>query len=196
MERNQCRRVRSSYDKCGERAGFVMRAVIPIAIVSLVACALVPRYAAQMMSPPSAAVAVAPHPEPAAAQSSTASSRSVVIAPSRGGHFRVTGRVDGRRIDFMIDTGATVIALKPEDAAMLGVRPIASDYVAAVKTANGVIRVAPVELDTVEIEDLEVHHVAAMVLPAGVSPENLLGLSFLRRLRRFEYSDGKLVLEQ
>ena len=79
-----------------------MRAVIPIAIVSLVACALVPRYAAQMMSPPSAAVAVAPHPEPAAAQSSTASSRSVVIAPSRGGHFRVTGRVDGRRIDFMI----------------------------------------------------------------------------------------------
>jgi aspartyl protease family protein len=171
-----------------------MRVVIPIAIVSLVACALVPRYAAQMLSPPSAAVAVAPHPEPAAAQSN--SLRSVVIAPSRGGHFRVTGRVDGRRIDFMVDTGATVIALKPEDAAMLGVRPIASDYVAAVKTANGVIRVAPVELDTVEIEDLEVHHVAAMVLPPGVSQENLLGLSFLRRLRRFEYADGKLVLEQ
>jgi aspartyl protease family protein len=38
--------------------------------------------------------------------------------------------------------------------------------------------------------------VAAIVLPAGVAPENLLGLSFLRRRRRFEYSDGKLVLEQ
>jgi aspartyl protease family protein len=174
-----------------------MRAVIPIAIVSLVACALVPRYAAQMMSPPSTAVAVAAaHPDTAAAQSSAASSRSVVIAPSRGGHFRVTGRVDGRRIDFLIDTGAAAIALKPEDAAMLGIHPIASDYVAAVKTANGVIRVALVQLDTVEIEDLEVHNVAAMVLPAGVAPENLLGLSFLRRLRRFEYSDGKLVLEQ
>jgi Aspartyl protease len=119
-----------------------MRAVIPIVIVSLVACALVPRYAAQMMSPPSAAVAVAPpHPDPAPAQSNNAS-RSVVIEPSRGGRFRVTGRVDGRRIDFMIDTGATAIALKPEDAAMLGIRPIASEYVAAVKTANGVIRVA------------------------------------------------------
>jgi aspartyl protease family protein len=171
-----------------------MRAVIPIAIVSLVACALVPRYATQLMSPPSAAVA-APHPDPAAAQSNNAS-RSVVIAPSGGGHFRVSGRVNGRRIDFMIDTGATVIALKPEDAAMLGIRPIASDYGAAVKTANGVIRVAPVELDTVEVEDLEVHNVSAIVLPAGVAPENLLGLSFLRRLRRFEYSDGKLVLEQ
>jgi aspartyl protease family protein len=176
-----------------------MRALIPIAIVLLVACPLVPRFATQLiqlMSPPSAAVAVAAaHPDPAPAQSNNAS-RSVVIAPSRGGHFRVSGRVDGRRIDFMIDTGATVIALKPEDAAMLGIRPIASDYGAAVKTANGVIRVAPVELDTVEVEDLEVHNVSAIVLPAGVAPENLLGLSFLRRLRRFEYSDGKLVLEQ
>ena len=113
-----------------------MRAVISIAIVSLVACALAP-YAAQMiqmmMSPPSATVAVAaPHPDPAPAQSNNAS-RSVVITPSRGGHFRVTARVDGRRIDFLIDTGASAIALKPEDAAMLGIRPIASDYVAAVK---------------------------------------------------------------
>jgi aspartyl protease family protein len=101
-----------------------------------------------------------------------------------------------RQIRRWSNTGASVIALKPEDAATLGIRSIASEYVAAVKTANGVIRVAPAELDTVEIQVLEVHHIAAMVLPAGVSPENLLGLSFLRRQRRFEYSDGKLVLEQ
>jgi aspartyl protease family protein len=45
--------------------------------------------------------------------------------------------------------------------------------------------------------NLEVHNVAAMVLPASIVPENLLGLSFLRRLRRFEYMrDGRLVLEQ
>jgi aspartyl protease family protein len=41
-----------------------------------------------------------------------------------------------------------------------------------------------------------VHNVSAVVLPAGVAAENLLGLSFLSRLRRFEYADGKLVLEQ
>jgi aspartyl protease family protein len=140
-----------------------------------------------MLSPPQAATAVAgPRPEPATAQA-IASSRSVVIPPSRGGHFRVSGRVEGRRIDF--DTDASLIALKPEDAAMPGIHPVERDYVAAVKTANGVIRVAPVELDTVEIEDLEVNNVAAMVLPAGVASENLLGLSFLRRLRRFEYSE-------
>jgi aspartyl protease family protein len=174
-----------------------MRAVVAVAIISLVACVFVPRYAAQMLTAPSAATAVATeHAEAVTAHSSIAASRSVVIPPSGGGHFRVSGRIDGRRIDFMVDTGASVIALKPEDAATLGIHPVAHDYVGAVRTANGVIRVAPVELDMVEIEDLEVHNVAALVLPAGVSSENLLGLSFLRRLRRFEYADGKLVLEQ
>jgi aspartyl protease family protein len=135
-------------------------------------------------------------PEPAAAHSSIVTSRSVVIAPSRGGEFRVTGRIEGRRINFVVDTGASVIALKPEDAAMLGIRFSQRDYTGLVKTANGIIRVAPVELNSVEIEDLEVHNVGAMVLPEGVASDNLLGLSFLRRLRRFEYADGKLVLEQ
>jgi aspartyl protease family protein len=173
-----------------------MRAVIPIAIASLIACAFVPRYATQMLAGGAPTAAIAEHPAAAPAQPSAASSRTVVIPPSRGGHFRVTGRVDGRRIDFMVDTGASLIALKPEDAAMLGIRPAERDYVAAVKTANGIVRVAPVELDTVEIEDLELHKVTATVLPPGVLSENLLGLSFLRRLRRFEYADGKLVLEQ
>ena len=173
-----------------------MRAVIPVIIVSLIACALVPRYAAQLASTPRAAPTVATAHSAVSAQSIMASSRTVVIAPSRGGHFRVEGRVDGRGVNFMIDTGASVIALKQEDAATLGIRPVAADYIAAVKTANGVIRVAPVELGMVEIEDLEVRNVAAVVLPSGATPESLLGLSFLRRLRRFEYADGKLVLEQ
>ena len=137
-----------------------MRAVIAIVIVSLVACALVPRYAAQMMPPPHAAVAVAAaHPDTAATQSSTTSSRSVVITPSRGGHFRVEGRVDGRRIDFMVDTGASVIALKPEDAAMLGIHPAQRDFRVTVKTANGTVMAAPTELDRVEISDLTVRNV-------------------------------------
>jgi aspartyl protease family protein len=174
-----------------------MRAVIPVVIVSLVACALVPRYAAQMAPSPSAATAVVTtHPASVPTQSNNAASRTVVIAPSRGGHFRVEGRVNGRRINFMVDTGASIIALKSEDAATLGIRPAERDYAAMVRTANGAIRVAPVELDTVEIEDLEVHKVAAVVLPSGAVNESLLGLSFLRRLRRFEYADGKLVLEQ
>ena len=48
----------------------------------------------------------------------------------------------------------------------------------------------------VEIDDIAVHDVAAVVLPDDALSDNLLGLSFLQRLHRFEYADGKLVLEQ
>jgi aspartyl protease family protein len=65
-----------------------------------------------------------------------------------------------------------------------------------VKTANGVVRAAPVQLNMVEIDDIMVRDVAAMVMPDGALSDNLLGLSFLSRLHRYEYSGGKLVLEQ
>jgi aspartyl protease family protein len=63
-------------------------------------------------------------------------------------------------------------------------------------TANGSVRAAPALLDKVEVGDLIVRDVAAVILPDGALSDNLLGLSFLSRLRRFEYSDGRLVLEQ
>ncbi len=112
------------------------------------------------------------------------------------GQFQVDARVDGRRLSFMVDTGASVIALTASDAAKLGLHPARSEFVATVKTANGTVRAAPATLDTVEVGDLVVHNVAALVLPDAALSDNLLGLSFLSRLHRFEYSGGKLVLEQ
>jgi aspartyl protease family protein len=79
---------------------------------------------------------------------------------------------------------------------MLGIHPAESEYVALVQTANGTVRAAPVMLDRVEIDDIVVHDVAAMVLPDNALHGNLLGLTFLSRLRKFEYSEGRLVLEQ
>jgi aspartyl protease family protein len=172
-----------------------MRAVIAIAIAAFAACAIVPRYADQLSQSKAETAALASHSD-TAPRSSASSSRTVVIAPSRGGHFRVNGRVNGRPVDFMVDTGASVIALTQRDAAMLGIRPDARDYVGLVQTANGVVRVARVRLSTVEIDDLLLHNVIADVLPPGALNESLLGLSFLSRLRRYEYADGKLVLEQ
>ena len=64
------------------------------------------------------------------------------------------------------------------------------------RTANGTVNAAAIELDRVEIGDLMVRDVAALVLPDGALSDNLLGLSFLSRLRHFEYTGGKLVLEQ
>jgi len=96
----------------------------------------------------------------------------------------------------MLDTGASLIALRARDAAALGIHPVARDFTVEVKTANGSARAAAVELGMVEVGGLTVRNVAAVVSPDAALSENLLGLSFLSRLRRFEYSNGKIVLEQ
>jgi aspartyl protease family protein len=172
-----------------------MRTVLTIAVAALVACAIVPYYTNQILTSEASTATGAHRSVPARSEvrpqlkPDVLASRSVIIAPGSGGHFRVAGRIDGRRVNFMVDTGASVIALTARDA-------VERDYAAMVRTANGAMRVAPVELGMVEIDDLEVHNVAAVVLPPGVLSESLLGLSFLSRLRRFEYTDGKLVLEQ
>jgi aspartyl protease family protein len=128
--------------------------------------------------------------------SNSAGRRSHTIAKDPRGHFSTDGRVDGRRLAFMVDTGASVIALRASSAAQIGIRPSRSDYNAPVSTANGIVKAARARLMNVDIGGLEVRDVDAMVLPDEVLSENLLGLSYLSRLRRFEFAGGRLVLEQ
>ena len=122
--------------------------------------------------------------------------RSVSIARDGRGHFQTEGRIDGQRVGFMVDTGASVIALNESSAARFGLRPSRNDYRATVSTANGTIKAAPTRLAMVDVGGLIVRDVDAMVLPDEALSENLLGLSFLSKLKRFEYANGKMVLEQ
>jgi aspartyl protease family protein len=172
-----------------------MRPVMIFAALAIAAGLSVPHYFTSMNDGrPAAAMMAQRSATPAAATPSN--SRSVVVSHDRNGHFQVEGHVDGRRMEFMVDTGASVVALTASDAAMLGIHPAEREFTAVVKTANGIVRAAPTQLDRVEVGDLTVRNVAAMVLPDGALSDNLLGLSFLSRLRRFEYSNGRLVLEQ
>ena len=118
-----------------------------------------------------------------------------VRADARG-HFQVEGSVDGRRMDFLVDTGASVVALRERDAAKLGIHPVPRDYTASVSTANGTIKAAAVQLNSLEVGGIRVHGVRAMVLPDQALSDNLLGMSFLSRVRRFEMANGRLVMEQ
>ncbi|MBN9580459.1 MAG: TIGR02281 family clan AA aspartic protease [Afipia sp.] len=122
--------------------------------------------------------------------------RSVTIPRDRRGHFQTEGSVDGRRIDFMVDTGASAIALNESSAARVGVYPRPDDYTAHVSTANGTVKAARTRLRRVSIGGLEVRDVDALVLPDTALSENLLGLSFLSKLKRYEFAGGKLVMEQ
>ena len=175
-------------------AAIFMRSIVTFAGLALAASILVPRYAAHL-GDAHAPLAMAAHPQ-SPAVSNPANPRSVVVPRDGRGHFEVEARIDGRYLNFMVDTGATVIALTAGDAARLGIRPAPREFVAEVRTANGTVRAAPARLERVEVGDLVVHDVAALVMPEGALSDNLLGLSFLSRLHHFEYTDGKLVLEQ
>jgi aspartyl protease family protein len=172
-----------------------MRAVMIFAALALAAAVVVPRFAMQANANHPVAV-MAAQPAASSAPASPADSRSVILSRNAQGHFQTEARVDGRRTSFMVDTGATVVALTADTAASLGIHPSANEFTTAVRTANGIARAAPVELSMVEIEDISVHNVAALVMQDGALSDNLLGMSFLSRLHRWEFAGGRLVLEQ
>jgi aspartyl protease family protein len=124
------------------------------------------------------------------------SRRSLSIPHDARGHFETEGRIDGQRIDFMVDTGASMIALNETSAARFGLRPSRGQYNATVTTANGTVKGARTRIAMIDVGGLVVRDVDAMVLPDEALSENLLGLSFLSKLKRFEYANGMMVLEQ
>jgi aspartyl protease family protein len=170
-----------------------MRSVMVFAFLALVAAGIVPRFyvgtnGATAAAPPAASL-------PNEASSAAANYRSMTIRRGPNGHFNVEAEVDGRHMEFLVDTGASVIALRERDAARLGIHPSQREYTAAVSTANGIVHAAPVELNRVDVGSLTVRNVQALVLPDEALGENLLGMSFLSRVR-WEHRDGRLVLEQ
>jgi aspartyl protease family protein len=119
-----------------------------------------------------------------------------MLESDRQGHYQVEARVEGRFIDFMVDTGASLVVLRESSAAQAGIRPQPRDYTAVAVTANGKIKAAPAKIERIEVGGITVYDVPAMVLPDEALARNLLGVSFLSRLKRYEFANGRLVLEQ
>jgi aspartyl protease family protein len=120
----------------------------------------------------------------------------VVITADPQGHFRVDARVAGQRLALMADTGATAVALRLSDARRLGLHPAPSDFRQPVGTANGTVNAARVMLDEMAVGSIRVSSVEALVLPDEALGGNLLGMTFLSRLSRFEVAGGKLVMSR
>jgi aspartyl protease family protein len=121
---------------------------------------------------------------------------SVSIAAGAYGHFQTQAEIDGRSIDVMVDTGASLVALTYEDAASVGLYVKPSDFTGLAQTANGSTRVAPVTISRISIGDITVRNVPAVVSARGASERTLLGMSFLKRLTRVEMRAGMLVLQE
>jgi aspartyl protease family protein len=129
---------------------------------------------------------------PALGQAVPPAINSLALRARDDGHVVVTAFVNDVPVRFLIDTGATTVALTPQDATRAGVAGNLN-YSVAIATANGMSRAAPVTLRGIRISTLEVDDVNAEVMQAqgGIS---LLGQSFLNRLRSYQMSDGVLTL--
>lgn len=161
-------------------------------VMGVLAVRMIERPNQQVAAAPSAMAATrTPSPQ----SSSSSNSRSVTLSRGRGGHFWTDARVDGRRLELVVDTGASTIALRASDAARLGIHPTARDYNVNVATANGITRAALVQLRTVEVGDIVVRNIPALVHGDDALGVNLLGMTFLSKLR-WTHERGKLVLEQ
>ena len=175
----------------------VMRNIIILAAMMIGLGTMMAQIADRMTPAPAAATPSAPARKPPPPQTlAQAGVRSLAIPRDARGHFATDGRIDGQRIAFMIDTGASVVALNESSAARFGLRPTLGDYRATVTTANGSVKAAPTRLAMIDIGGVVVRDVDALVLPDEALSENLLGLSFLSKLKRFEYANGKMILEQ
>jgi len=117
----------------------------------------------------------------------TPGGRQIVLAAGSGGHFMTQGLINGKATNFMVDTGATDVAIGQFEADRLGLR-YAEGRRMLTQTANGVAPAYQLQLNSVRIGDVEVYNVTAIVVP-GRMPYILLGNSFLGRFQMRRDSD-------
>ncbi|TIQ73228.1 MAG: TIGR02281 family clan AA aspartic protease, partial [Mesorhizobium sp.] len=120
--------------------------------------------------------------------------RKVVITADSRGHFTSAFKLNGRTVDGMIDTGATLVAINGSTARRIGISLNASDFKHQVNTANGAIKAALVTVDRLQIGKITLDGVQAVVLDDKALRTNLIGLSFLQRLEKYQVENGALLL--
>lgn len=111
----------------------------------------------------------------------------IVLTASSGGHFVTSGSINGRATQFMVDTGATSVAMSADEARRLGIN-FEQGEPGQGSTANGLIPIWRVSLRSLRIQDVEVQGVDAVVVPSGM-PHVLLGNSFLTRFQMKREND-------
>jgi clan AA aspartic protease (TIGR02281 family) len=161
--------------------GWALRWVLLCCVVAVLAGGILNR---SVPSPPD-------RPAPPVTLASSAPNTIVYTVTERG-HVVVDAAVNGAPIRMLVDTGASLVTLTPNDARAAGIDPGRLDFSARVSTANGAARMALVTLREIRIDQLTFYDIPAAVLEnLNVS---LLGMSFLGRLQSYEMRDGKLTI--
>ncbi len=119
---------------------------------------------------------------------------NVAIRRSGDGHFRLTATVDGKPVRFLVDTGASLVALSPADARAVGFDTDRLRYGLRTQTANGTAWSAGVSLAEISVGPIRARNVQAAISQNGLT-ESLLGLAFLNRLSGYEVRGDTMILK-
>jgi aspartyl protease family protein len=106
---------------------------------------------------------------------------STTLTADARGHFMTSGTINGAQISFMVDTGATMVSMGPNDAKRAGINYLQGQR-GAVNTANGVAAAYRVKLDEVKIGNITLNNIDGLVHESQDMPIVLLGMSFLSRV--------------
>ena len=119
---------------------------------------------------------------------------TVSVIANQSGHFFVNSIVNGVKMRFLIDTGATDVALTRNDAKKLGINLDKVSYTRKMVTANGITWCAPIKLDYIKIGKIVIYNVTASVGKEDKLNTGLLGMSFLNRLKSYQVYDNSLTM--
>ena len=122
--------------------------------------------------------------------------RKAIVPMDSRGHFLVDARMNGYKTEVLVDTGATYVAINESTARKLGIRLKESDFKHKVRTANGITMAASGIIEEIEIGRVRVQNVQASISRDEALGVVLLGMAFLKKLKRFEISGDELILTQ
>jgi aspartyl protease family protein len=120
---------------------------------------------------------------------------TISVPRGNDGHYSLTLDINGAPIAFIVDTGASQVVLSQDDARRAGLDPATLRYSGSARTANGIVRTAPVVLDQVTLEGITDRRISAVV-NAGAMDVSLLGMTYLGLYERIEITNGELVLSR
>ena len=122
--------------------------------------------------------------------------RTATLSVRPDGHYWARALVNKRAsVEFMVDTGASVVALSLKDAKKMGFKPHELDYKWEIRTAGGITYGASVVIDSIKINQVHIRDVEAMVLKDNLD-QSLLGMSFLRELYSYEFRGERMIIKQ
>jgi aspartyl protease family protein len=168
--------------------------VIPLFVLAVLVGWFMPAQD-PVAAPGAADVGAAPRVVPEVAEKKPESLPGEVVLDREGdGHFYAQGSANGADLRFLVDTGASVVALSDADAQKLGLYWHPGELSMVGRGVNGEVMGKPVTLDTLEIGDLKAENVPAVIIPEGLEV-SLLGQSFLSRVGQVSIAENRMTLK-